>query len=130
MSLTCLIYCSHQFRLKNNSAALENEGAHHTNLTLVHTFNITNKQHNKRNCIKVKLINLRSRHITGHPNMRVKHCAYGHSTATLLNPRSVTKVSHKYSLTDARHATLVVAAPSTVHYPTNYKIKIYYFNEY
>jgi hypothetical protein len=53
----------------------------------------------------------------------VKHCAYGHSVATLLNPRGVATVSHKYSLTVARHATVVVAVPSTVHYPSNYKIK-------
>jgi hypothetical protein len=56
----------------------------------------------------------------------VKHCAYGHNTATLLNPRGVTTVSHKYSVTVARHATVVVAVPSTVHYLANYKIKIYY----
>jgi hypothetical protein len=60
-----------------------------------------------------------------HPDMRVKHCAYGHGVATLLNPRGVT-VSHKYSLTVPRYATVVVAVPSTVHYPANYKIKIYY----
>jgi hypothetical protein len=53
----------------------------------------------------------------------VKHCAYGHSVATLLNPCGVTTVSHKYSLTVARHATVVVAVPSTVHHPANYKIK-------
>jgi hypothetical protein len=41
--------------------------------------------------------------------------------------RGVTTVSHKYSLTVARHATVVVAVPSTVHYPANYKIKVYYF---
>jgi hypothetical protein len=35
-------------------------------------------------------------------------------------------VSHKYSLLVARHAIVVVAVPSTVHYPTNYKLKIYY----
>jgi hypothetical protein len=56
----------------------------------------------------------------------MKHCAYGHCVATLLNPRGVTTVSHKYSLTVARHATVAVAVPSTVHYPANYKIKIYY----
>jgi len=61
-----------------------------------------------------------------HPDIRVKHCAYGHSVATLLNPRGVTTVSHKYNLTIARHATVVVAVPSTVHYPANYKIKIHY----
>jgi hypothetical protein len=55
--------------------------------------------------------------------MRVKHCACGHSVATLLNPRGVTTVSHKYSVTVARHATVVVAVPSTVQYPANYKIK-------
>jgi hypothetical protein len=52
--------------------------------------------------------------------------AYGHNVATLLNPRGVTTVSHKYNLTVARHATVVVAVPSTVHHPTNYKMKIYY----
>jgi hypothetical protein len=57
--------------------------------------------------------------------MRVKHCAYGHSVATLPNPRGVTTVYHKCSLTVARHATVVVAVPSTVHYPANYKIKIF-----
>jgi hypothetical protein len=50
--------------------------------------------------------------------------AYGHSVATLLKSRVVTTVSHKYILTVARHATVVVAVPSTIHYPTNYKIKI------
>jgi hypothetical protein len=62
-----------------------------------------------------------------HQDIRVKHCAYGHSVATLLNPCGVRKVSHMYSLTVARHATVVVAVPSTVLYPANYKIKIYYF---
>jgi hypothetical protein len=57
----------------------------------------------------------------------VKHFAYDHGVATLLNPRGVTTISHKYSPTVARHATVVVAVPSTVHYPTDYKIKIYYF---
>jgi hypothetical protein len=28
-----------------------------------------------------------------HPDIRVKHCGYGHSVATLLNPRGVTTVS-------------------------------------
>jgi hypothetical protein len=59
--------------------------------------------------------------------MRVKHCAYGHSVATLLNPRGVATVSHNYSLAVARHITVIVAVPSIVHHPTNYKIKIYYF---
>jgi hypothetical protein len=36
-----------------------------------------------------------------------------------LNPRGVATGSHKYSLTVARHATVVVAVPSTVHYPAN-----------
>jgi hydroxymethylpyrimidine/phosphomethylpyrimidine kinase len=61
--------------------------------------------------------------------MRVKLCVYGHSVTTLLtllNPRGVTTVSHKYSLTVARHATVLVAVPSTVHYPANYEIKEYY----
>jgi hypothetical protein len=61
-----------------------------------------------------------------HPDMRVKHCAYGHSVATLLNPRYVTTVSHRYRPTDAKYATVVVAVPSTVHDTCNYKIKIYY----
>jgi hypothetical protein len=60
-----------------------------------------------------------------HPDIRMKHCAYGHSVATLLNPRDVTTVSHKYSLRVARHATVVVAVPSTVHYSNNFKIKMY-----
>jgi hypothetical protein len=30
-------------------------------------------------------------------------------------------------LTVTNHATVVVTVPSTVHYPANYKIKIYYF---
>jgi hypothetical protein len=59
--------------------------------------------------------------------MTVKHCTYDHSIATLLNPSSITSISYKYSLTVARHATVVLAAPSTVHYHTTYKIKIYYF---
>jgi hypothetical protein len=56
----------------------------------------------------------------------MKHCAYGHSLATLLNPRRVTTVSHKYSLTVARYVTVVVAVPSTEYYPANYKIKIFH----
>jgi hypothetical protein len=60
----------------------------------------------------------------GRPDMRVKHWSYGHSFATLLNPRGVATVSHKYSLTVERH--VVVAVPSTVHYPANYKIKNIY----
>jgi hypothetical protein len=56
----------------------------------------------------------------------MKHCAYVHSVATLLNPRGVTTVFHKYSLTVARHAALLVAVPSTVQCPSNHKIKIYY----
>jgi hypothetical protein len=61
-----------------------------------------------------------------YPDCRVKHCAYGHSIATMLNPHIVTTVSHKYSLTVARHVTVVVGVPSAVHYPANCKIKIYY----
>jgi hypothetical protein len=57
-----------------------------------------------------------------YPDIRVKHYAYGHSVATLLNPRGVATVSHKYSLTAARHATVVVAVPSTVQHPANYNI--------
>jgi hypothetical protein len=55
----------------------------------------------------------------------VKPCAYCHNAATLLNPRGVATVSQKYSLTVARHVTVVVAVSSTVHYPFYYKIKIY-----
>jgi hypothetical protein len=62
-----------------------------------------------------------------HPDIRVKHCAYGHSVVTLLNPRVITAVSHKHSLIVAIHATVVVAVSSTAEYPANYKIKIYYF---
>jgi hypothetical protein len=64
-----------------------------------------------------------------HPHIRVKHCAYGHSVATLLNPRGGTTVSYEYSLTVARYATVVVAVPSTVRCKANYRIKTYYFNE-
>jgi hypothetical protein len=52
-----------------------------------------------------------------HPDIKVKHCAYGHSVATLLIPRGVTTV--------ARHATVVVAAPSTVHCPAMFKRRCY-----
>jgi hypothetical protein len=55
--------------------------------------------------------------------MRVKHYAYDHSVATLLNPRDVTTVTHKYSITVTRHAIVVVAVPSIVHHPANYKLK-------
>jgi hypothetical protein len=55
-----------------------------------------------------------------HPDIKVKHCAHGHSVATLLNPCGVTTVSYKYSLTVARYETVVVAVPSTAHYPANY----------
>jgi hypothetical protein len=61
-----------------------------------------------------------------HPDFKVKHCAYGHSVATMQNPRGVTTVSHTYCITVARHATVVVAVPSILHYPINCKIKIYY----
>jgi hypothetical protein len=60
------------------------------------------------------------------PDIRVKYCAYGHSAATLLNPCGVTTVSHKYGLTAAKHATVIVTAPSTLYYQTNYEIKMYY----
>jgi hypothetical protein len=59
--------------------------------------------------------------------MRVKHCAYDHSVATLLNLHGVRTVPPKYSLTVARQATVVVAVPSTVHYPAIYKIRKYIF---
>jgi hypothetical protein len=61
------------------------------------------------------------------PHVRVKHCAYGHSVATLLNPLGGTTVSHEYSLTVARYAIVVVAVPSTLRCPANYRIKPYYF---
>jgi hypothetical protein len=54
----------------------------------------------------------------------MKHCAYGHSVATLLNSYDVTKASHKYSPIVARLATVVVAVPSTVQHPA--KIRTYY----
>jgi hypothetical protein len=58
----------------------------------------------------------------------VKHCAYGHSVATMLNPRGVTTVTHKYSLiTVAKHATVVVTVTSTVNYPANYELKYILF---
>jgi hypothetical protein len=59
--------------------------------------------------------------------MRVKHYAYGHSVATLLNPRGVATVSYTYSLTLARLAAVVVAVPFTVHHPANNNINIYIF---
>jgi hypothetical protein len=62
--------------------------------------------------------------------MRVKHCAYGHSVATLLIPRGVATVSHKFSLTVVRHSTVVVAVPSTVHCSVIYKIKKYVISDY
>jgi hypothetical protein len=62
-----------------------------------------------------------------HQDIRVKHCAYDHTVATLLNPRGVTTVSYKYSLTVTRQATVKMAVPSTVHYPANYKIKYILF---
>jgi hypothetical protein len=57
----------------------------------------------------------------------VKHCARGHSVTKLINPRGFNAVSHEYSLTFVRHATVVNAVPFTVHYPANYEIKIHYF---
>jgi hypothetical protein len=57
-----------------------------------------------------------------HPDIRVKHCTYGHSVATLLKPRGVTTVSLKYSLSVARHATVVVVVLCTAQYPANYTI--------
>jgi hypothetical protein len=61
--------------------------------------------------------------------MRVKHCAYGDSVSTLIKPRGVTALSHKYRITVAMHATVVVAVPSTVHYPANYIIKYIISND-
>jgi hypothetical protein len=63
----------------------------------------------------------------GLQSMRVKHCANGHSVTTLLNPRGGTTISHNYSITVTRRAAVVVAVPSTVHYPANCKIEVYYF---
>jgi hypothetical protein len=56
-----------------------------------------------------------------HPDIRVKHYAYGHSVATLLNTRGVAAVSHKYSVSVARHSNVVVAVPSLCTIPTIYK---------
>jgi glycine cleavage system regulatory protein len=56
----------------------------------------------------------------------MKHCAYGLSVATLLNLGGATTVSHKYSLTVVRHATVVAAVPSTVNYSA-IRNKLYYF---
>jgi hypothetical protein len=61
----------------------------------------------------------------GHPDNRVKHCAYGHSVAILLNPHGVTTVFHKHSPVIARHATVVVAVPFTIHYHAYYKIILF-----
>jgi hypothetical protein len=77
-------------------------------------------------CVKLRFS--RGKHCTiSRPDIRVKHCAYGHSVATLLNPRGVATVPHKYSLTVARHSTVVVAVPSTVHHPANYNINTVYY---
>jgi hypothetical protein len=59
----------------------------------------------------------------------VKHCANGHSVATLLNPHGATAASLKYSLTVARQSIVVMAVPSTVNYPTNYKVKYIILDE-
>jgi hypothetical protein len=58
---------------------------------------------------------------TEHPEMRVKHCAYGHSVGTLLNPRGVTSFPQEQLHSCKTAATVVEAVPSTVHYPANYK---------
>jgi hypothetical protein len=50
-------------------------------------------------------------------------CPQRYNTA---KPTRFTTVFHRYSLTVARHATVVVAVPSTVHYSANYKIKVCY----
>jgi hypothetical protein len=57
-----------------------------------------------------------------HPDMRTKHCAYDNSVATLLNPRGVTTVSHKYSLTAARQ--LLFLLPYTIPIIIKYKYTI------
>jgi hypothetical protein len=58
-----------------------------------------------------------------HSDIRVKHCAYGHSVATLLNRGGVTTVCHKDIVTVARHTTVLVVVSSTVHYSAKSKIK-------
>jgi hypothetical protein len=58
-----------------------------------------------------------------HPDIGVKHCAYGNSVKPTW---CYTAVFHMCSLTVARLATVVVAVPSTVRYPANYQIKMYY----
>jgi hypothetical protein len=45
------------------------------------------------------------------------------------NPTRCCKFPTSIVLTVARQATVVTTVPSTVHYPTNYKIKVYYLNE-
>jgi hypothetical protein len=82
-----------------------------------------NLQKNSRGYYNTPLLETSVNHV----NIRVKQCAYGHSIATQLNPCGVTRVSHKYSLMVARHATVVVAVPSTVHCPAKYKVKVFYF---
>jgi hypothetical protein len=42
---------------------------------------------------------MRGRSDVRHPDIRVNHCANGHSAATLLNARGVKTVSRKYSPT-------------------------------
>jgi hypothetical protein len=49
-----------------------------------------------------------------HPDTRIKHCAFWPHRCNTANPRGCYKF-----LTIARHATVVVAVPSTAHYPSN-----------
>jgi hypothetical protein len=52
--------------------------------------------------VRCACVNYKRQHmlnIIRHPGIRVKHCSCGHSVATMLNPRGVTTVSRKYSLT-------------------------------
>jgi hypothetical protein len=71
----------------------------------------------------IQTVSVQRRVTTWRPDIRVKHCAYGHSAPTLLNSRGVTTVYYKCRLTVARHEAVLVAVPSIVHCPANYKIK-------
>jgi hypothetical protein len=62
-------------------------------------------------CMHIKQVTLRYYKAT---RFRVKHCACGHSVATLPNPRGAITVSQEYRLIVARQATVVVAVPSIV----------------
>jgi hypothetical protein len=96
-------------------------------------FNIIKSMPISLSCLFLSLVPATDVHVSHIPHACYKPSRYksealhyGYSVATLLKPRGVATISHKYSLTVARHATVVVAVPSTVHYPTNYEIIIYY----